>query len=159
MGAHLVISGEISIGQLIAFNMLAGQVIAPVIRLASSLAGFQQVGISVERLGDVLNTPVEKKSGRNILPEIQGISNLKMSDFGILLTVMFILNNINLYISKGMLSYSWPFWFRKKYINKLLQRFYIPETGQILIDGMIYHLQIQNGYDARLVLYCRKIYY
>ncbi|HFP1190377.1 TPA: enterohemolysin T1SS ABC transporter permease/ATPase EhxB, partial [Escherichia coli] len=72
MGAHLVISGEISIGQLIAFNMLAGQVIAPVIRLAHLWQDFQQVGISVERLGDVLNTPVEKKSGRNILPEIQG---------------------------------------------------------------------------------------
>ncbi len=45
MGAHLVISGEISIGQLIAFNMLAGQVIAPVIRLAHLWQDFQQVGI------------------------------------------------------------------------------------------------------------------
>ncbi|EKT94554.1 hemolysin B, partial [Escherichia coli O111:H11 str. CFSAN001630] len=101
MGAHLVISGEISIGQLIAFNMLAGQVIAPVIRLAHLWQDFQQVGISVERLGDVLNTPVEKKSGRNILPEIQGDIEFKNVRFRYSSDGNVILNNINLYISKG----------------------------------------------------------
>ncbi|WP_257968395.1 ABC transporter transmembrane domain-containing protein, partial [Vibrio parahaemolyticus] len=56
LGAHLVISGELSIGQLIAFNMLAGQIVSPVIRLAQLWQDFQQVGISVTRLGDVLNS-------------------------------------------------------------------------------------------------------
>ncbi|WP_252377785.1 ABC transporter transmembrane domain-containing protein, partial [Escherichia coli] len=49
LGAHLVISGDLSIGQLIAFNMLAGQIVAPVIRLAQIWQDFQQVGISVTR--------------------------------------------------------------------------------------------------------------
>ncbi|EFO3089340.1 type I secretion system permease/ATPase, partial [Escherichia coli] len=136
MGAHLVISGEISIGQLIAFNMLAGQVIAPVIRLAHLWQDFQQVGISVERLGDVLNTPVEKKSGRNILPEIQGYIEFKNVRFRYSSDGNVILNNINLYISKGdVIGIVGRSGSGKSTLTKLLQRFYIPETGQILIDG------------------------
>ncbi|EGZ1952286.1 enterohemolysin T1SS ABC transporter permease/ATPase EhxB, partial [Escherichia coli] len=136
MGAHLVISGEISIGQLIAFNMLAGQVIAPVIRLAHLWQDFQQVGISVERLGDVLNTPVEKKSGRNILPEIQGDIEFKNVRFRYSSDGNVILNNINLYISKGdVIGIVGRSGSGKSTLTKLLQRFYIPETGQILIDG------------------------
>lgn len=64
LGAHLVISGDLSIGKLIAFNMLSGQVIAPVIRLAQLWQDFQQVGISVTRLGDVLNAPTESYKGK-----------------------------------------------------------------------------------------------
>ncbi len=136
MGAHLVISGEISIGQLIAFNMLAGQVIAPVIRLAHLWQDFQQVGISVERLGDVLNTPIEKKSGRNILPEIQGDIEFKNVRFRYSSDGNVILNNINLYISKGdVIGIVGRSGSGKSTLTKLLQRFYIPETGQILIDG------------------------
>ncbi|EFJ9148736.1 enterohemolysin T1SS ABC transporter permease/ATPase EhxB, partial [Escherichia coli] len=136
MGAHLVISGEISIGQLIAFNMLAGQVIAPVIRLAHLWQDFQQVGISVERLGDVLNTPVAKKSGRNILPEIQGDIEFKNVRFRYSSDGNVILNNINLYISKGdVIGIVGRSGSGKSTLTKLLQRFYIPETGQILIDG------------------------
>ncbi|ELV72983.1 alpha-hemolysin translocation ATP-binding protein HlyB [Escherichia coli ATCC 700728] len=136
MGAHLVISGEISIGQLIAFNMLAGQVIAPVIRLAHLWQDFQQVGISVERLGDVLNTPVEKKSGRNILPEIQGDIEFKNVRFRYSSDGNVILNNINLYISRGdVIGIVGRSGSGKSTLTKLLQRFYIPETGQILIDG------------------------
>ncbi len=136
MGAHLVISGEISIGQLIAFNMLAGQVIAPVIRLAHLWQDFQQVGISVERLGDVLNTPVEKNSGRNILPEIQGDIEFKNVRFRYSSDGNVILNNINLYISKGdVIGIVGRSGSGKSTLTKLLQRFYIPETGQILIDG------------------------
>jgi subfamily B ATP-binding cassette protein HlyB/CyaB len=59
LGAHLVIDGQLSVGQLIAFNMLAGHVAAPVIRLAQIWSDFQQLGVSVERLGDILNTPTE----------------------------------------------------------------------------------------------------
>ncbi|MFP1464187.1 hypothetical protein ACLB1E_37435 [Escherichia coli] len=61
--------------------------IAPVIRLAHLWQDFQQVGISVERLGDVLNTPVKKKSAK-CATRNSGISNLKMLGFGILLTAM-----------------------------------------------------------------------
>ena len=72
LGARLVIAGELSVGQLIAFNMLAGQVAAPVVRLAQLWQDFQQIGISVERLGDILNTRSELPASRAALPAIQG---------------------------------------------------------------------------------------
>lgn len=72
LGAHLVIKGDLTVGQLIAFNMLAGQVAAPVIRLAQLWQDFQQVGISVSRLGDILNTPTENPTSRMALPNIKG---------------------------------------------------------------------------------------
>jgi len=77
LGAALVMRGELTIGQLIAFNMLAGRVSGPVLRLVQLWQDFQQAGISVERLGDVLNAPVEPSvasgaSDRTALPSIAG---------------------------------------------------------------------------------------
>jgi subfamily B ATP-binding cassette protein HlyB/CyaB len=73
-GAYLVIGGDLSIGQLIAFNMLAGQVTGPLLRLVSLWQEFQQVGISIQRLGDVLNTRPEPSYNptRTTLPHIAG---------------------------------------------------------------------------------------
>ena len=59
LGAHLVINNELTVGELVAFNMLAGQVSGPVLRLVQVWQDFHQVRISVDRLGDILNTPVE----------------------------------------------------------------------------------------------------
>ena len=59
IGATLVMRGRLTIGQLIAFNMLAGRVSDPVLRLVQLWQDFQQAGIAVERLGDVLNAPLE----------------------------------------------------------------------------------------------------
>src|SRR5688572_27348810 len=72
MGAKLVIDGELSVGQLIAFNMLAGQVASPILRLAQLWQDFQQVGLSVQRLGDILNTRTESVASRMALPAIEG---------------------------------------------------------------------------------------
>ena len=57
-GAKAVIDGELTIGELVAFNMIAGQVAQPVLRLSQLWQDFQQVQVSVERLGDILNSPV-----------------------------------------------------------------------------------------------------
>ena len=65
LGAYQVIGGALSIGQLIAFNMLAAQVTGPLLRLVNLWQEFQQVGISVQRLGDVLNTRPEPSYNPN----------------------------------------------------------------------------------------------
>ena len=62
-GAQLVIGGDMTVGQLVAFNMLAGRVAAPVLRLAQLWQEFQQVRVSVDRLGDILNTTPEIMGG------------------------------------------------------------------------------------------------
>ncbi|MCU7806880.1 MAG: type I secretion system permease/ATPase, partial [Candidatus Thiodiazotropha sp. (ex Semelilucina semeliformis)] len=59
IGATLVMKNELSVGQLIAFNMLAGRVSGPILRLVQLWQDFQQAGVSVQRLGDILNTPPE----------------------------------------------------------------------------------------------------
>jgi ATP-binding cassette, subfamily B, bacterial HlyB/CyaB len=71
-GAQMVIDGTLSVGQLIAFTMLSGQVSTPIVRLAQLWQDFQQVGISMERMGDILNTRTEADGSRMALPPIQG---------------------------------------------------------------------------------------
>jgi ABC-type multidrug transport system fused ATPase/permease subunit len=68
LGARLVIEGELTVGQLIAFNMLAGRVAQPIMRLAQLWTDFQQTGISVQRLGDILNSRTELAGARSPLP-------------------------------------------------------------------------------------------
>ncbi|MEI6204528.1 MAG: ABC transporter transmembrane domain-containing protein, partial [Enhydrobacter sp.] len=74
VGARLVIGGDLSVGELIAFNILAGRVSAPILRLAQIWQDFHQARISIERLGDILNTPAEPtySAGRGALPAIRG---------------------------------------------------------------------------------------
>ncbi|EPZ9226196.1 MULTISPECIES: type I secretion system permease/ATPase [Morganellaceae] len=136
LGAHLVISGDLSIGQLIAFNMLAGQIVAPVIRLAQLWQDFQQVGISVTRLGDVLNYPTESYQGKLTLPEINGDISFRNIRFRYKPDAPIILNNINLNIKQGeIIGIVGRSGSGKSTLTKLIQRFYIPENGQVLIDG------------------------
>ena len=73
-GAHLVIGGQITVGQLVAFNMLAGRVSGPILKLVQLWQDFQQAGISVKRLGDILNSPREPgfNPNRSRLPRIKG---------------------------------------------------------------------------------------
>src|ERR1035437_907143 len=73
-GAKLVIDGALTVGELVAFNILAGRVSAPVLRLAHIWRGFHQSRLSVARLGDILNTTPEPtyNSGQTALPAICG---------------------------------------------------------------------------------------
>ncbi len=73
-GAKLVISGDLTVGELVAFNMLAGRVSSPVLRLAQIWQDFHQARISVARLGDILNTAAEPtyNPARAALPAIRG---------------------------------------------------------------------------------------
>src|SRR5882724_546771 len=73
-GAYLVIDGNLTVGELVAFNMLAGRVAQPILRLAQIWQDFQQAQVSVRRLGDILNAVPEPtyKPGRTALPAIRG---------------------------------------------------------------------------------------
>ena len=72
IGARLVIEGKLSVGQFVAFNMMAQHIAAPVLRLAQLWQDFQQVGISMSRLGDILNTRTELPQSRQALPAVSG---------------------------------------------------------------------------------------
>lgn len=136
LGAHLVIKGELTVGQLIAFNMLAGQVAAPVIRLAQLWQDFQQVGISVSRLGDILNTPTENPTSRMALPNIKGQIEFEKISFRYRPDGAEILRDLNLRIRSGeILGIVGRSGSGKSTLTKLVQRLYTPERGRVLVDG------------------------
>lgn len=136
LGARLVIAGDLSVGQLIAFNMLAGQVAAPVIRLAQLWQDFQQVGISVERLGDILNTRSELPASRAALPPIQGRITFDDVVFRYRPDGQEILRNLSLDIQPGeVIGIVGRSGSGKSTLTKLVQRLYVPERGRVLVDG------------------------
>lgn len=136
LGAHLVIKGDLTIGQLIAFNMLAGQITAPVIRLAQLWQDFQQVGLSIRRLGDILNAPTENPKSQLIPPEIQGHINFEKVSFRYRPDGKDIINQLSLNIQAGeIIGIVGRSGSGKSTLTKLIQRLYIPSQGKVFIDG------------------------
>jgi subfamily B ATP-binding cassette protein HlyB/CyaB len=139
IGAREVIAGRMTVGQLIAFQMLAGRVAEPVLRLASLWQDFQQVRLSLERLGDVLNFPAEPdvSPGRTTLGTIKGDVKIEGLTFRYRLDTPPVLENIDLVVpagtTVGIVGRSGS---GKSTLTKLLQRLYIPERGRIIIDGV-----------------------
>ena len=137
LGAKLVIQGDLSVGQLIAFNMLAGRVASPVMRLAQLWQDFQQVGISMQRLGDILNTRTEINQSRAALPPIQGKIEFDQVHFRYRADGPEILRGIKLEINAGeVIGIVGRSGSGKSTLTKLLQRLYVPERGRVLIDGI-----------------------
>ncbi len=102
LGARLVIDGQLSVGELIAFNMLAGRVSGPIMRLAQLWTSFQQTGVSVQRLGDILNTRTElSQATRSALPPLKGQVEFDQVHFRYRADGSEILRGINLQIAAG----------------------------------------------------------
>ncbi len=139
IGASLVIDGAISVGQLIAFNMLAARVSGPILRLVQLWQDFQQVGVSVERLGDVLNAPREPgyNPNRTSLPQLQGRVSFDNVTFRYQPDRPEVLRRINLDVPPGqVVGIVGRSGSGKSTLTKLVQRLYVPESGRVLIDGV-----------------------
>lgn len=139
MGAKLVMAGALTVGQLVAFNMLAGRVAGPVLRLAQLWQDFQQARISLERLGDILNAPVETQSGpgRATLPDIKGKIEFDQVTFRYRPDGREVLRRIDLTINPGdIIGVVGPSGSGKSTLTKLIQRLYVPQSGRILVDGV-----------------------
>jgi subfamily B ATP-binding cassette protein HlyB/CyaB len=136
LGARLVIDGSLSVGQLIAFNMMANQVAAPVVRLAQLWQDFQQVGVSVERLGDILNTRTEVVTSRLALPPIKGTIQFDNVVFRYKPDTAEVLRGVSLTIRPGeVVGIVGRSGSGKSTLTKLAQRLYVPERGRVLVDG------------------------
>ena len=139
LGAKLVIDGSLTIGELVAFNILAGRVSAPVLRLAQMWQDFHQARISVSRLGDILNTPAEPtfSSGRAALPAIRGDVVLEHVTFRYRLDGPEVLHEVSFSIPAGQtVGIVGPSGSGKSTLAKLIQRLYVPEGGRVLVDGV-----------------------
>jgi subfamily B ATP-binding cassette protein HlyB/CyaB len=138
-GAYQVMNGGLSIGQLIAFNMLAGQVTGPMLRIVNLWQEFQQVGVSMQRLGDVLNTTPEPacSPSRTTLPTLAGRVELDRVSFRYRPDGQEVLRKVSLIVEPGqVVGLVGRSGSGKSTITKLVQRLYVPEWGRILVDGV-----------------------
>ncbi|MBB6343491.1 subfamily B ATP-binding cassette protein HlyB/CyaB, partial [Pseudomonas fluvialis] len=138
LGARLVIDGDLTVGQLIAFNMLAGRVSQPIIRLAQLWTNFQQTGVSVQRLGDILNARTElAQATRSTLPTLRGQVEFDQVHFRYRPDGSEVLRGISLRIMPGeVIGVVGRSGSGKSTVTRLLQRLYTPERGRVLVDGM-----------------------
>ena len=137
-GARLAIDGSITVGQLVAFNMLAGRVSAPVLRLAQTWQDFHQARLSVARLGDILNTATEApyNPARAALPAIRGDVVFEHVGFRYRLDGPEVLHDVSFSAPAGqVIGIVGPSGSGKSTLGKLIQRLYVPENGRVLVDG------------------------
>jgi len=136
-GALLVIGGKLSVGQLIAFNMLSQRVSSPVLRLAQLWQDFQQVGVSMLRLGDILNAPTENPVSRQVLPTVRGAIVFEDVKFRYRPEAPLVLDNISLDVAAGqVVGIVGRSGSGKSTLTKLVQRLYVPESGRVRVDGI-----------------------
>ncbi len=138
-GAGLVMREKLSVGELIAVNMLAGQIASPVLRLAQLWQDFQQVNISVDRVGDIMNTPAEpvRPPSAAARPSLRGDITFNDVRFRYRIEAPAALDGLTLTIPAGqVLGVVGPSGSGKSTLTKLIQRLHQPEAGRVLVDGL-----------------------
>ena len=139
VGARAVVDGELTVGMLVAFNMLSGQLSQPVVRLAQLWQDFQQFRISLEKLGDILNTPAEPghAPGRRPLPALRGHIRMEGVTFRYRPDAPEALRDLTVEFAAGQtVGIVGRSGSGKSTFVKLVQRLHVPERGRVLIDGM-----------------------
>ena len=138
LGVRSVLQNELTIGQLIAFQMFAGQLSGPVLRLVNLWNEFQQALLSVNRLGDILNHPTEVSSDKAItLPELRGGIRFENVSFQYTVNGPRVLDSVSFGIKPGMsVGIVGRSGSGKSTLAKLIQRLYIPLEGGIFIDDI-----------------------
>lgn len=136
-GAHLVMDNQLTVGQFVAFNMFAQRVAQPIMRMAQLWTDFQQTGISMARLGDILNTRTEvAPSAATKLPALEGRVTLDQVSFRYRPEAAPVLHGISLDVPPGrVIGIVGRSGSGKSTLTKLIQRLYSPEHGRILVDG------------------------
>ena len=140
VGAYLVIVGRLTLGELIAFRIISGYVVGPLLRLANLYQNFQQTNVSIERLSDIINNPQEStdKDRTNIpMPQIKGALIFENVSFRFAERGALNLSKVNLNIPNGkFVAVVGESGSGKSTLTKLIARLYEPSEGKILIDNI-----------------------
>ena len=138
VGAEAVIPGSMTVGELIAFNMIAAQVVQPILRLSQLWQDFQQVQVSVARLGDILNSPTEPVPQSLLtLPPPRGAIDVRGVTMRYRPDAADALKNVNLNIAAGeVIGFVGHSGSGKSSLTKVIQRLYSPNSGQVMLDGV-----------------------
>ena len=136
-GARLVMEQQLSVGQFVAFNMFAQRVAQPIMRMAQSWADFQQTGISMARLGDILNTRTEIAPANSAqLPPLRGRVQFDNVSFRYRPEAPPVLQQLDLDVRAGeVIGIVGRSGSGKSTLTKLVQRLHAPEQGRVLVDG------------------------
>lgn len=138
-GARLVIQGELTVGGLIAFNMLSGRVNAPIMKLASMWQEFTQMKVSTQRLADILDTPTEPAfaAERATPPSLTGGVVFEKVGFRYAPDAPEVLSDLSFEVRPGeIIGVVGISGAGKTTLMRLLQRLHVPEKGRVLLDGM-----------------------
>jgi ATP-binding cassette, subfamily B, bacterial HlyB/CyaB len=137
-GARLVMDQHLSVGQFVAFNMFAQRVAQPIMRMAQLWTDFQQTGISMARLGDILNTRTEvPPTNAAQLPPLKGRIQFDTVSFRYRPEAPPVLHQLNLEVRPGeVIGIVGRSGSGKSTLTKLVQRLYTPEQGRVLVDGI-----------------------
>ena len=155
VGASMVLKGELTLGQLIAFRIISGYVTQPLLRLSTIWQQIQELRVSFERLADVIDTPEESDEvdkSKVMLPPLEGQVRFENLSFRFRPGQPEVLKDVNLEIKPGtFVGIVGQSGSGKSTLMKLLPRLYSPEEGRILIDGYdidkveLYSLRRQIG--------------
>ena len=155
VGASMVLAGELTLGQLIAFRIISGYVTQPILRLSTIWQRIQELKVSFERLADIVDTPqesIESDQAKPPLPAIQGNVSFENIHFRFSQNSPQILKNINIEVPAGtFVGVVGQSGSGKSTLMKLLPRLYSPEEGRITIDNYdidkveLYSLRRQIG--------------
>ena len=156
VGAWLVLQNQLTLGGLIAFRIISGYVTQPILRLAGTWQNVQEVSLAVERLGEVVNQPLETDDidDTNIsMPPIEGTIRFDQVSFSYGATSAAQLSAVSLTIPKGSFTgLVGQSGCGKSTLLKLIPRLYEPNQGKVLIDGLdvskveLYSLRRQLGF-------------
>ena len=137
-GAKAVIAGDMTVGGLIAFTMFTSHISAPILRLSGLWNGFQQVRVSIERIGEILNTPKELTTATATrLPELRGSLDFEDVVFRYAPDLPDVLRGMRLSIAAGeVIGVVGRSGSGKSTIAKLIQRLYLPTRGRVCFDGV-----------------------
>jgi subfamily B ATP-binding cassette protein HlyB/CyaB len=152
VGAFLVFGGSLTVGGLVAFNMLSSRVISPVLQMIGLLNNYQEVKMSVDMLGEVMNRPGENSGHRGLTPTLQGAIEFDRVTFRYPGVDKPALRDISLRIPAGaMVGVVGRSGSGKTTLSALLQGLHQTSEGAIRIDGHnirdidLAHLRSQNG--------------
>ena len=156
IGASLVIGNKMTLGELIAFRIISGYVTQPMLRLASTWQNFQEMSLSLERLGDVVNQPLEVAEGEEeniVMPSIKGNIQVDSVSYSYSSTSEPVLSSVSAIIKKGSFTgIVGQSGCGKSSLLKIIPRLYKPNSGRVLVDGYdiskvdLYSLREQIGF-------------
>jgi len=139
LGAQMAIEGSFTAGQLIAFNMMVGRVMAPALRLAQLFQQVAQTRVSVKRLAEIFDTPTEPVvySASDRLPPMSGRVRLDQVSFRYQDDAPDALRDVSFDVSPGeVIGVAGSSGSGKSSLLRLLQRIYVPTQGRVLIDDV-----------------------